>query len=68
MSGCKWCVHGIMVLFMGERELRAPCIQCSPTRKLADLEREQAVRDNEYQKEFERKEIAAHNERVQAML
>jgi hypothetical protein len=66
MSGCKWCHHGIMILFMGEREIRAPCIQCSPTRKLVDLEREQALRDDEFQKEQERKEIREHNARMVA--
>lgn len=64
MAGCRHCDFGIMTLSMGSVEVKAPCLNCSPDRKLDDLLRERRFRDDEAQKEIERPLIAEHNERM----
>ena len=60
--GCDMCDgYGIMTLTEGLRSIKAPCLQCSPDRRLEDLERE---RDGVLYSEIERREIVEHNKRM----
>jgi hypothetical protein len=64
MSGCKWCDQGIMTL--EPLGISAPCVACSPTRKLSDLERERDARYRAEELEVERAMIREHNARIGA--
>lgn len=61
-AGCEECNEGIMTLYGVSpngmpNQVRAPCLSCSPSRSLEELEREKDER-------IIKKKIREHNERT----
>lgn len=66
-EACNACDgHGIMTLFNG-RTILAPCVRCSPNRKIEDLFKERAQRVIAREAQEERELIGQHNRRMAAM-
>lgn len=64
-TGCNVCDgFGIMVLERAGGYITAPCIICSPTRNLFDLERERIAEELLGDLNQEKAEIAKHNQRI----
>lgn len=65
-NDCPTCDgFGVMTLTAGPgRAIEAPCLICSPTRNLYDLERERELHYQEIEREKERAEIREHNTRI----
>lgn len=62
-NGCKTCDgYGIMTLYpMG---IIAPCIVCSPTKNLRDLEARRDAAIHSMERAKEKREIDEHNKRM----
>lgn len=71
MLNCRMCSgNGIMFLITSydedgtERRIKAPCLSCSPDKRLDDLEMAEANKEYGYAQALEREQIKAHNERM----
>ncbi len=65
MSRCERCQGtGIVLYYAGARTKKTPCVWCSGSRTLEDLERELELRQAGRDIARERREIAEHNRRM----
>ncbi len=63
MKFCRMCSgNGIIMLYPGN--MKAPCLECSPNKRLSELEEAKYQKERGYALELERRQIAIHNERM----
>lgn len=67
---CPRCTHGIMTLLHARgfgRHIKAPCLTCSPTRTLTELEFEAAAAQRAEELAAAQAKLREHNARMAAL-